>query len=186
MASMSLISLRDAKCERFINTIIEAPQQLLFSRNLESCENIANVRDVISLIYSHKIPKWGKLNEIIYFYNHPRLRRLTFGILQPIVRNDSLAFSQEIMNKIAYMLLTRNLFIFSSMSQRSHSLALNIFQIIERYLMHFNINFNVMKQHKLFYAMSFHLHFLSNCQSMLTVLRREYERKVIRNSILKI
>lgn len=26
MASMSLISLRDAKCERFINTIIEAPQ----------------------------------------------------------------------------------------------------------------------------------------------------------------
>ena len=42
---------------------------LLFSQSLESGENIANVRDVIRLIYSHKIAKWGKLNEIIYFYN---------------------------------------------------------------------------------------------------------------------
>ena len=41
----------------------------MFCRNSESYENIANVRDLISLIYSHKIPKWGKLNEIIYFYN---------------------------------------------------------------------------------------------------------------------
>ena len=36
----------------------------------KSDENIANVRDLISFIYFHKIPKRGKLNEIIYFYNH--------------------------------------------------------------------------------------------------------------------
>ena len=29
--------------------------------------NIADVRQVISLIYFHKIPKWGKLNEILSF-----------------------------------------------------------------------------------------------------------------------
>ena len=45
-------------------------KKLLFLWNLETYKNIANVRDLISLIYFHKIPKWGKLNEIIYFYNH--------------------------------------------------------------------------------------------------------------------
>ena len=48
-----------------------------FVGNWESYGNIANVRDLISLIYSHKIPKWGKLNEIIYFYNRVLIRLYT-------------------------------------------------------------------------------------------------------------
>ena len=67
----ALINQRDTKVMYLIK---ESHQTvivfwLLFSQSLESGENIANVRDVIRLIYSHKIAKWGKLNEIIYFYN---------------------------------------------------------------------------------------------------------------------
>ena len=57
--------------------IIKASKYHCFVGNWESYGNIANVRDLISLIYSHKIPKWGKLNEIIYFYNRVLIRLYT-------------------------------------------------------------------------------------------------------------